>query len=402
MGKGTMWEPLIAAGGAAAAGAAFAWRWRRRTAEQADREAHLRHQEAVVDALAWMAAMKESAANMAESLNHASRLAHFSRSLNVLEEAALRDVARRFIPRLLQVQRFSVFIYRLHRRQLALFAHNHPEWDGLEEPLTVPADGGCGLMTDAIGARVPLVVPRFAESRYVTPENLHRYGTGPVVCVPLLAGGQVIGVLNLNEFTTPELNAGYMALVRQAADHFALALFNAHLVARINEQAIRDPLTGLYNRRHFQQAASQLATQAHRDQISYCILMFDMNGFKRINDTWGHATGDRMLKAVAAQIRATARKIDVPCRLGGDEFALLLWGASAEEAGRIADRIQAGVAGPRHLADGGEYLQLSVSVGLADSREGESWEQVLARADRQLYEIKRLDRVIPVLDARAR
>ncbi len=397
-----MWEPLIAVAGAAAAGAAFTWVWRRRSAEQAAREAHLRHQEAVVDALAWMAAMKESAANMAESLNHASRLAHFSRSLNVLDEGALRDAARRFLPRLLQVQRFSVFLYRPHRRQLTLFAHNHPEWDGQEEPLTLASEGGCGIMTDAIGTRAPIVVPRFPDSRYATAENIQRYGAGPVVCVPLLAGGQVIGVLNLNDFIGVELNAGYMALVRQAADHFALALFNAHLVARINEQAIRDPLTGLYNRRHFHQAASQMAAQARRDQVCYSILMFDMNGFKRINDTYGHATGDRMLKAVAAQIRANARKIDVPCRLGGDEFALLLWGTSAAEAVQVAERIRTGVATQRHPTDHNGALQLSVSVGLAESVEDEGWEALLARADRQLYEAKRAGRLIPATVGPAR
>lgn len=388
-----MLEPLVAGAVAALAGGAVARGWRRRAVEQAEREARLRAQEEVVDALAWMAVLKESAANMAESLNHASRLAHFSRSLSVFDEVALRNASRRSLPRLLQAGRFSVFLYRPHRRQLSLFAHNHPEWDGLEEPLLLPADAGCGIMTDAISSRAPVVVPRFSASRYARGENPCHYGEGPVICVPLLAGNQVIGVLNLNELGGRELNASYLALVRQAADHFALALYNAHLVARINEQAIRDPLTGLYNRRYFHQAASQFSAQSRRDQVGFAILMLDMDGFKRINDEHGHATGDRMLKAVAAHLRASARKIDVPCRLGGDEFALLLWGATGEEAGRLADRIRAGVAAQRHLTDRGEPLTLRVSIGVAESVEGESWERLLARADARLYEVKRVNRL---------
>lgn len=366
--------------------------WRRREAAQGEREARLRAQEEVVDALAWVAAMKESAANMAESLNHASRLAMFSRSLGVLDDAALRDAARRSLPRLLQVRRFSVFLYRTHRRQLSLFAHNHPEWEAREDPLVLVADAGCGIMADAIATRAPVVVPRFSESRYANGSDPSRYGDGPVISAPLLAGGQVIGVLNLDDFTAPELNAGYLALVRQAADHFALALYNAHLVARINEQAIRDPLTGLYNRRHFQQAASQMAAQSRRDQVPYSILMLDMDGFKRINDEHGHATGDRMLKAVASHLRASARKIDAPCRLGGDEFALLLYGASAAEAARLAERIRAGVAAQRHQSERGQPLHLRVSIGLAESSDGESWEQLMARADLDLYAAKQRGR----------
>lgn len=159
--------------------------------------------------------------------------------------------------------------------------------------------------------------------------------------------------------------------------------------AQLQELASTDPLTGLFNRRVFLERLEQERAKVERlPHYSAVLLMLDLDFFKRINDIYGHAMGDAMLKAFAEIVRNNSRAIDIPARLGGEEFAILLAGADKEDALKMAERLRQQVTEIAIDHEAGP-VQITVSIGaailLADDINGEA---VLHRADEALYEAK--------------
>lgn len=110
------------------------------------------------------------------------------------------------------------------------------------------------------------------------------------------------------------------------------------LAAALAEQAVRDPLTGLYNRRFFDEALVQNVAAARRYGRKLSLVLYDLDGFKAVNDTLGHEAGDGVLKTVAQLLSETARKADIVCRIGGDEFAVILPETDGSGANKTAER----------------------------------------------------------------
>jgi diguanylate cyclase (GGDEF)-like protein len=177
-----------------------------------------------------------------------------------------------------------------------------------------------------------------------------------------------------------------------------LRLINARLMREIAElkqreaQALqladRDGLTGLYNRRRLSERLTELIEDAAAQGHSLGVLFIDLDGFKRINDVFGHAMGDELLKTVAARIASRARTDDVVCRYGGDEFIVLLPRVPDRAAAReVADTIAERVALPCRL--GGEELRVTAAIGISlFPDDGYTGLELLERADRQMYRIK--------------
>jgi diguanylate cyclase (GGDEF)-like protein len=161
-------------------------------------------------------------------------------------------------------------------------------------------------------------------------------------------------------------------------------LDNAQLFDQVSTLAVSDSLTGLANhRRLFQELDSELQ-RSRRTGRSFAVLLFDLDGLKKINDKYGHLTGSRAIRRLAAAIRDNSRSIDMPARFGGDEFALVLPESNAEDASRAAIRIC------EQLEHDREQPAISVSVGLAVyPKDGTSIEKLLGTADRALYRMKR-------------
>jgi len=159
--------------------------------------------------------------------------------------------------------------------------------------------------------------------------------------------------------------------------------------AQLQRLASTDPLTGLFNRRVFlDQLELERAKVARLPHYSAVLLMLDLDFFKRINDAYGHATGDIVLKAFAEIVRNTSRAIDIPARLGGEEFAILLSGADKNDARIMAERLREQVAATVIDHDAGP-VQITVSIGAATlSADDINAEAVLHRADVALYEAK--------------
>jgi diguanylate cyclase (GGDEF)-like protein/PAS domain S-box-containing protein len=160
----------------------------------------------------------------------------------------------------------------------------------------------------------------------------------------------------------------------------------------LRHAASTDHLTGLHSRGHFFALAQAALDRAHRDGLPLAVLMLDVDHFKGINDRHGHATGDVALRAVADACAATVREGDAIGRLGGEEFCVLMPGAAAAEAGRLAERLRRTL-GVLRLASGtGAAVALTASLGVAERRDGDRLDALMARADAALYAAKRAGR----------
>jgi diguanylate cyclase (GGDEF)-like protein/PAS domain S-box-containing protein len=161
--------------------------------------------------------------------------------------------------------------------------------------------------------------------------------------------------------------------------------------ARLREVSIRDPLTGIFNRRHFFEVASQLREIATRHGGPLSVAILDADHFKDVNDLHGHAAGDEALRALVRAARRTLRASDVLARYGGEEFVLLMPETDLEEAAKAAERMRAAIEAEPITAFG-RTIHLTVSIGVARVAGGESIESWLNRADAALYQAKNAGR----------
>lgn len=156
-------------------------------------------------------------------------------------------------------------------------------------------------------------------------------------------------------------------------------------------EARTDTLTGLPNRRSFDEDLARRFDQWQRHQIPMSLVMVDVDSFKKFNDTHGHQTGDDVLRLVAQVLRRTLRQMDLAARFGGEEFAVLLPGTRLKDATVVAERLRAAVAG-ENFACGDKQLRLTISLGLASVVSEESAEELIKRADNALYAAKNAGR----------
>ena len=153
----------------------------------------------------------------------------------------------------------------------------------------------------------------------------------------------------------------------------------------LREQALHDPLTGLYNRRYLSEAIERELASAKREKKSISVIVMDLDHFKTINDTFGHQVGDRFLTEFATLIGDRIRKSDTACRYGGEEFLLVLPGITLEDAAKRADEIRLECANIR-IPHKGKPLQVTVSMGVATyPLHGKESEEIVIKADKALY-----------------
>ena len=151
--------------------------------------------------------------------------------------------------------------------------------------------------------------------------------------------------------------------------------------------ALTDPLTGAGNRICLDNVLAREFELASRYQQPLSILMIDIDYFKRVNDTFGHAAGDKVLKTVAETLRVTSRCADMAFRYGGEEFVLLLNKTDLAGARIIAERLRSTIAGLSCIYENSE-IPITISIGIAEVREGETRDNLLKRADDALYKAK--------------
>ncbi len=174
-------------------------------------------------------------------------------------------------------------------------------------------------------------------------------------------------------------------------EHHDLLVQNEEIRRGLESLANKDGLTGLMNRRHFMHSAEMELQRSQRYRRPVTVAMADLDFFKKLNDTYGHAAGDSVLKAFAERVREALRQSDLVCRYGGEEFAFLFPEISTAETAKLAERLRAACADNDVPLPDGRRVKVTVSIGLADASECQI-EVALRYADEALYEAKRQGR----------
>jgi diguanylate cyclase (GGDEF)-like protein/PAS domain S-box-containing protein len=209
-----------------------------------------------------------------------------------------------------------------------------------------------------------------------------------IILAPLYYGDQVLGTLSLSAEKPHAFSASNLRLLASFAATTTAALQNAILHAEIKQLAVTDPLTGQYNRRAFFDLGQREMERFLRFNHPLSAVMIDLDNFKHINDTYGHAAGDQVLRMLAQRCRAKIRDTDIFGRYGGDEFALLLPDTDLLTAEHIATRIRDSLTGSPFATEAGPVI-VSASLGVTRGvKSHRVLEDLLGEADKALYEAK--------------
>jgi len=220
------------------------------------------------------------------------------------------------------------------------------------------------------------------------------------ICIPLVAHGEMLGLVNFTCGAAPV--ATQRVLMVAAVEQLSLALSNLRLQDSLRTQSIRDPLTGLFNRRYLEESLTRELARCDRANKPLSVLMIDLDHFKRFNDTHGHDGGDALLTHAGREMQAYCRAEDIACRYGGEEFTLILPEVDAQRAGERAERIRAAIEklGVQHRRE--RLGSVTASIGIAtfpDSSRDTG--ELLRRADAALYTAKQQGRNRVVFDSAA-
>lgn len=210
------------------------------------------------------------------------------------------------------------------------------------------------------------------------------------LCVPIKVGEDVIGIINVESKSPNTFSARDQNLLELFARQLGLGIEKQRLFEKVQDLAIKDPLTGLYNRRHFFDTAESEFAQAKRYGTPLSLIMLDLDDLKTMNDQFGHSMGDRMLAEVGRLLRLGIRTADLAARYGGDEFVILLPGTTLEEAYNLARRLH-GFFSKSRVKSTKDTVSISLSQGLAELDEDcTTLEFLLDRADTALLAVKQI------------
>ncbi|HMI54303.1 MAG TPA: diguanylate cyclase [Candidatus Saccharimonadales bacterium] len=225
------------------------------------------------------------------------------------------------------------------------------------------------------------------------------------LCVPLLAWGETLGVLFFGIQTVPRKDAqgdppilkSHERLASVMAEQVGITLANLQLRETLRMQAIRDPLTGLFNRRYMEESLGREVHRSLRSNSPLGVILMDLDHFKLFNDTFGHAGGDAVLRLVGELLREGIRTEDIACRYGGEEFAIILSDAALEVIVQRAESLRQLIKNSIavHIGPSGGALTVSIGVAISPDHGGNGYD-LLRAADEALYSAKALgrDRVV--------
>jgi len=226
--------------------------------------------------------------------------------------------------------------------------------------------------------------------------------TGAYWCVPLAAHGDTLGVLYLEDAVESSASsAGETSSHRErlqrrviaTGERISLALANLRLREVLRDQSIRDPLTGLFNRRYLEETLNREVHRAARNKHKICMVMLDLDYFKRFNDGFGHQAGDALLKEIAGLFKTRVRAGDLACRYGGEEFALVMFETDIDGAQRRVGDLRQAVKQLAFQYRGQTLSSISISAGIAGfPAHGENPEDLIRSADEALYRAKKAGR----------
>lgn len=223
---------------------------------------------------------------------------------------------------------------------------------------------------------------RCTHSRAVSSE-------AETLCIPMIAQGETLGLFYLYAKRSDVLMESQQQLAQTVAEQVGLAIANLHLRETLQNQSIRDALTGLFNRRYLEESLRQEIARAQRKQTEIGVIMLDVDHFKRLNDTYGHEAGDLVLQAISKLLREQIRGADIACRYGGEELTLVLPDSGLQATQARADEIRVAISQLKLSLQGTVLSGLSASFGVAGfPQHGVNGAALLQAADAALYRSK--------------
>lgn len=241
---------------------------------------------------------------------------------------------------------------------------------------------------------MPLVVDDIEKNEWGFFRKRPKYRTGSFISIPLKIGEKTIGVLNISDKITGEVfSEEDMTLLRSFASYATIALERSNyysLAGHLKELSITDSLTGLFNRRYFEERFFEEIHRSDRHTLSFSLAMIDIDDFKLFNDTEGHLAGDEVLKCIANISKDSLRVIDVIARFGGEEFAVIMPQTEKSEAFMVAERIRKSVKEQLPCTwDAFPAKYITVSIGIATyPSDGRERKDLIRNADKALYMAK--------------
>ena len=224
-------------------------------------------------------------------------------------------------------------------------------------------------------------------------QNITEIWSGSIIGIPLKVGDTVVGVMNLSRSRSGAFSPSELRLLGLLADQAAVAISNASLHQMISQQAYSDTLTGLPNRRALDERLEEEVTSARKNNYSFAVIMMDLDGFKAVNDTYGHSVGDDMLRLVFNQMAHGVRNTDFLARYGGDELTLILSQSDLSSAQIVSDKIIEGMAKIKFTLPDKKKISLGISGGIAlYPTHGRTGPDLLRAADAALYHAKKHSR----------
>ena len=329
-----------------------------------------------------------------DEMRHAEALRQSERQLLALTSEWLYS-AKSFDELLMVVQRAmhtlipeaegALYIYGSSRSTLELAT----SWGSAPEFETHMQPDDCWALRRGRAYAYGLKPIQFACDHVKNPDT-------PYFCLPIIAHGETIGLLHIVFEGFEE--GGLMRHMREdvlhnrwdvsliCAEQISLAIANVRLRQELHDQSMRDALTGLWNRRWFNDRASKELHQARADGGELAMIMFDVDHFKSFNDSYGHDAGDLVLQEVGTLLRALGEPAAHACRMGGEEFVLLAPNMSGPEAVTLADRVRTALSELSLKHAGAALPQITASAGVAlYPQDGQSLDELMKATDQALY-----------------
>lgn len=238
----------------------------------------------------------------------------------------------------------------------------------------------------------PVIVPDVSKDTrfFAKVDEKTKMETRSIVAVPVRFRDHCLGVIELINCVGPDgFNDRDLALLEALADYAAIAIENARHVERIHELTITDDCTALFNSRHMHDVLDREIYRSQRYGFELSLIFIDLDYFKKVNDSYGHLMGSKLLREIGQAIRANCRQIDSAFRYGGDEFVVLLPQTSRENAASVARRLHDLIRKQLWLVDEGLNVRVTASVGVASfPRDAKTKSELLHLADEAMYLVK--------------
>lgn len=338
---------------------------RRKQSEIAEREAREKAESRAIEL--------ENLRKLAETLNQASTVSETART-SIATVIALTHAHKGWL------------LLRDVKSVHGLTLFMHPQLQQTDPPLSIHCQS-CPTFRDVLGESD---TPQLISSCAVRESIMGNHQTSlSQVSIPLHMRAKFFGTLNLIIEPIEQLDNEMQRLYTTIGEQFSAALDRTHLFEEIQQQAITDPLTGAFNRRHFFYLAEREVRRAKRMQSPLSAIMIDLDYFKKVNDTYGHLIGDLVLKEVTTRIANSLRQIDLLGRYGGEEFCLLLPGCDEKTAQQVAERLREEISNTPIQTNRGE-ISISASFGVGEYllSSSRTIETLIQHADDGLYQAK--------------